>query len=559
MSVVERTWLGRADNPLCCWVYTCSGSANLDSARGAVVMCQSVGSERHVSYRGMRQLAERLADLGFVVVRFDWSGEGNSAPADASLDKVENSRRDLAQVISTVREWGLATVNIVGLGMGALLAGHLATDMTGITSLIMLDPPASGQRFLRRQRAILGTLELPTASDENTYGPGARFRPIDVAALKRLKLSHVNLPEVATATVSRACGREGESPYPGGSGNWTSSEFEAFLDRDGMMAIVAHRLLNYVTTWVCEHNPSGSGYEVTIDLHPTTEFEIDGVRVRESMLSLPTGMPAMLTEPASAPAAKATLFVAPATQPMDGPVGLWTEAARAAAAHGSNALRFDRHGVGELGGKAPFDAEAFSVSYLDDIAVAAEWLRARYQRSPLGVGLCSSAYLLMLPSVAPLFEKVLAFNLAAFDADPSTIPLGQRHPLFAENAGEIVPGLQTPTKGYRRWLKHHLPHSMWVALGRAGVARAPDRFLQTAARATKVDMIFGPFDGRNAVAQRVPEAIARVPPDRIRFISEAYLDHTSLTPTGREVMLRILLAELDHPADRLGQQQAQAG
>jgi alpha-beta hydrolase superfamily lysophospholipase len=48
------------------------------SARGGILLCNPVGDDSVRAHRPLRHLAQRLANEGFAVLRFDYDGTGDS-------------------------------------------------------------------------------------------------------------------------------------------------------------------------------------------------------------------------------------------------------------------------------------------------------------------------------------------------------------------------------------------------------------------------------------------------------------------------------------------------
>src|SRR4051812_14593525 len=65
----------------------------------AVVLCPPLGSDYVGVYRVWRTLAERLAALGFDVLRFDYQGTGDSAGDSAEPRRLEAWIGDIERVV----------------------------------------------------------------------------------------------------------------------------------------------------------------------------------------------------------------------------------------------------------------------------------------------------------------------------------------------------------------------------------------------------------------------------------------------------------------------------
>ncbi|MEM7392199.1 MAG: alpha/beta hydrolase, partial [Verrucomicrobiota bacterium] len=85
----------------------------------AIVLCYPVAPEYARTHRAVRHLAIRLSKAGFPVLRFDYSGNGDSG---GESDKVELGHwlNDLSTAIDEVRrQSGRRRICIIGLRLGA--------------------------------------------------------------------------------------------------------------------------------------------------------------------------------------------------------------------------------------------------------------------------------------------------------------------------------------------------------------------------------------------------------------------------------------------------------
>ena len=121
-----------------------------------IVMCNAMGHEATRANRNLQQLAIRLSQDGFDVVRFDFASTGNSTgrAADATLDQW---RSDIAAVVQKIRcepmfEPSTHNVSLLGIRLGATLLAQ--TPLTGIDKAILWDPIVSGQDYLNMLRSM---------------------------------------------------------------------------------------------------------------------------------------------------------------------------------------------------------------------------------------------------------------------------------------------------------------------------------------------------------------------------------------------------------------------
>jgi uncharacterized protein len=130
-----------------------------------IVLCNPLGGEYLYSHRALRQLAHRLAERGFHVLRFDYSSSGDSGGECETADAVQWTR-DTALAIEELEERaGLDKVCLVGLRLGALIALNAASGRRDVDGLVLWEPlrsvPAYLDELQAAQRSLTASLELP--------------------------------------------------------------------------------------------------------------------------------------------------------------------------------------------------------------------------------------------------------------------------------------------------------------------------------------------------------------------------------------------------------------
>ena len=119
----------------------------------AVLLCPPWGREYQYSHRTLTVLGGRLQARGAHVLRFDYSGTGDSwgDSTEASLDLwIE----DLGHAVEELRMTsGLQMVDVVGLRLGAFLAARAAASMPNIRTLLLWDPVTSGTAWIEEMGA----------------------------------------------------------------------------------------------------------------------------------------------------------------------------------------------------------------------------------------------------------------------------------------------------------------------------------------------------------------------------------------------------------------------
>lgn len=131
----------------------------VSAARGGVLLCYPFGQEYMRAHRAFRQLALLLSQRGCHVLRFDYSGTGDSG-GDADGASLAQWRRDIAAAIDELKESvGLPRVSLVGLRLGAALMTEVAAERDDVERLVLWDPVVEGAAYLDEVRAHASHVE----------------------------------------------------------------------------------------------------------------------------------------------------------------------------------------------------------------------------------------------------------------------------------------------------------------------------------------------------------------------------------------------------------------
>ena len=96
-----------------------------------------------------RILADLLAREGFLSMRFDWSGTGDS---NGSLDSVglDTWVEDLGLAIAELRDaHEVSRVVVIAQGLAAAITAHASARVPAVDDLVLVDPVVRGQDHLR--------------------------------------------------------------------------------------------------------------------------------------------------------------------------------------------------------------------------------------------------------------------------------------------------------------------------------------------------------------------------------------------------------------------------
>ena len=143
-------FFGRSQQPLFGIYHPAKGN---DRGMG-VVLCPPIGQEYMRTHRALRQLALQLAKAGLHVLRFDFSGLGDSAGdnTDASIAAWSD---DIATAIDELKDSaGVRTVSVVGIRIAAAMACLAARERSDVDSLVLWDPVVAGADYLAELLAL---------------------------------------------------------------------------------------------------------------------------------------------------------------------------------------------------------------------------------------------------------------------------------------------------------------------------------------------------------------------------------------------------------------------
>jgi exosortase A-associated hydrolase 2 len=124
--------------------------AALDCEREhGIVLCYPFASEYIRTHRLFVYLANKLAETGFHVLRFDYFGTGDSAgelteaSTDIWLDNIRSAAEELRESA------GVSVISLMGMRLGATLAALAAHSDSSFENLIIWDPVFNGETFLQ--------------------------------------------------------------------------------------------------------------------------------------------------------------------------------------------------------------------------------------------------------------------------------------------------------------------------------------------------------------------------------------------------------------------------
>lgn len=114
----------------------------------AAVVCHPFGHEYITLHRALRQLASQIARHDIGVLRFDYSGTGDS-PGRLGDARLDAWRQEVGEAVDEARRLtGAERVALVGVRLGAVLALATARQRGDVDALALWDPIIWGRSYI---------------------------------------------------------------------------------------------------------------------------------------------------------------------------------------------------------------------------------------------------------------------------------------------------------------------------------------------------------------------------------------------------------------------------
>ncbi len=441
----------------------CLHEAHPVCADVGVVVCASFGREEINAHRTLRTIAERLAQAGVPVLRYDAPGTGDSPGDAADAEAVQRWHDAVGLACAALRaHTGVAKIVLLGHRLGALLAMRAAVARDDIAAFVALAPLASGRAFVR-ETAMLGRLGDDGASlDPQAASAVPVRRGADgtiesggfvLAAPLADTLRALEPADAAPASRILVVDRDDLAPSDRLVRRWRDAGAQVdhrrlpgyagmMLDPEFHVPPVA--IISSVTDWVVGTvraiGHPGRGHACD----PPAGIECAPVALstdlRECVLTLDpagTSLSAVVTFCDAGQADADETYVAVATRRIGrvlvvlnagatrriGPGRLHVRLARHMASAGWAVVRLDMPGLGDSARAAPADDDAPGTVYprqaIAQLVRAIEWMRRHWRVRELRVtGVCSGAYhAWQLAAAGAPVDGVVPINPLTFDPD----------------------------------------------------------------------------------------------------------------------------------------------
>jgi pimeloyl-ACP methyl ester carboxylesterase len=552
---LDLIWFGQPHRPLAGYLHMPPGRIT-----GGVLICPPFGYEAICAHRTLRCTAERLADAGYLVLRFDYAGTGGSSGTGFEPDLLERWQDSVLAGVDELRRWGVERPSLVGMRLGAALACAVAGRGARLGPIVLWAPVTSGRRYWRELRAQAAISPGGATGDGSLNVMGHPVPPDVVRALKSWNpLGNVD-PDTSMLVVQSPGWRDADDAAadfaaaglrPGSIEAPGTSEV---LERSAEEAKAPMALIRSLCDWI-DAASSRSGKLVA----PECRASVDDTRViktetglvEEQIVTVASRrLPGVITRPIGASARSGVIFLNNGVAPAVGPGRAWVEFARELGVDGVASLRFDFSGIGNgpntsrrLTGRDRMYTRARAAELL----AAVDRLRADGVQDITVVGLCSGAHVAVRTAAyRGRVENIFAINLAVHYLP--NIGVGPWiHRLWGLTA---LPMSKRPVAEMLR----RVPERLWMFLDRVRIFPSPACFLRRAwARKTYVRLVFAEGDrGLHDVRCRSSRAIALMVADgQMGLDVITRLDHSMFERTQRSAVMAALRQTCDRSAQPL--------
>lgn len=404
-------------------------------ARGrAIVLCPPLGYENICAYPAMRELAERLAKLGYPVLRFDYEGTGDSGGLDSDPARVKSWTDSVSLAVDEVRALsGVEEVCLFGVRIGANLALAAAAERGDVERLVLWNACASGRAYAKELKMFriyaeqTGELQArPKAEgDTNEESGGFLLTEETLKGLKTLEPGKLaKRPASHVLVIGRDDVPDDDKIAKAAEAQGASTKYEKLPGYAEMM-VAPHKtvfpeavfkaLVDWLDAAPAEAKP--------VTAKPTAQERgrvAEGVYEEVVRFGPQKGFFAVLTVPEDEAKAKKNplvIFSNTAGNYRIGPNRMYVEMGRKLAALGIASARLDVSGIGD---STIWDGEwpnhPYSEQLVDDVRALIKHLSDSKRFERFGVaGLCSGAYVAYHTAIAePLVTSIALINLQIF-------------------------------------------------------------------------------------------------------------------------------------------------
>ncbi|HVU82155.1 MAG TPA: hypothetical protein VHD89_09150 [Rhodanobacteraceae bacterium] len=431
----EAGWFGPGDRPRFGWLYRPDKPAPNNVG---VVIVPPFGREDICAHRTLRHLAEDSARAGFVSLRFDLDGTGDSAGDDADPDRIAAWLASIHDACDLARMAGSTGVVLVGVRLGATLACLAAEHRTDIAALVAFNAVVSGKAYLRELRAFQAAMNLqpPPAPGDSGGQESSGFLLTDptCAALKAIDLAAEDVLPAPVIWVLERDDLPERKDWPerlkklGGIVDVQRVPGYADMLNDPHANRIAQTFIDACVA--CARSLPGfsaSAVSTTSPLvRPRVALNVGGVAITEEVLTPGAGLFGILALPGDGNIERAVLMLNAGAIRHIGSNRMDVLLARQLASAGLAVLRADLTGMGDSPART---GAAENIVYgphcLEDVGLLVAWLRGLGARNLAAGGMCSGAYHVLRAMIArQAIDRAYLINCLAYGPTVAFDPEG---------------------------------------------------------------------------------------------------------------------------------------
>jgi pimeloyl-ACP methyl ester carboxylesterase len=397
--------------------------------RVGVVICPSLMQDALVSHVSLRLLADKLAEAGYWVLRFDYPGTGDSA-AEGDIEPPEGHWRAWQESVNGAADWLRATTGAVelvlcGLRIGATLATLVAAERADVAGVIQLAPVVRGNSYVRQllvQAQIQTGKALPPDQDLAFYE--FRFSPRTLDEMRAVDLRKLRMqsgqkiavyPRADSKLVDECTAAWNAQGTQVVRGDWP--KLEPMMRHN---IIDEHTLADFedVIAWLSRAVPYDATHRAVVPQPGVATLKLPGCVEQPMYFGRRGRLFGILCQPESGRPDMAVIMTNSGRDPHYGSCRQSVTLARRLARAGVASLRMDFAGLGDsLGsvGREHLLTPMFEQDRLPDIKGALDALeRLGYRRFALQ-GLCAGAYHSFTAGLSdPRVNALLLVNIPLF-------------------------------------------------------------------------------------------------------------------------------------------------
>lgn len=504
--------------------------------RGSVVVCPPIGYESVCAHRALRALAVNLCQQGFVVMRFDYDGTGNSVGVPTDPHRVVSWSDSVRDAVAELAELYPAAPVLVGLRFGASLAARGVTEGVACRGLVLWDPVLDGRRYSRSLKLLAASREESSSSTDISVG-GILFSSETLAEIASVKvqLDGVGGPGLV---IDRS---EQELPSMALPADWDRLALAgtaALLDTDAELSIVPDEILRSIEEWIVSgageaSEALGAPTLLPTSVEPFAERSLTHVAGRVG----PGSLFCIETVETGRTPNSAVLMLNNGVAQAVGPGRSWVELARILALDGYHVLRLDLSGLGESPARPGRpENDPYPVMAGEDIADTVDHVVAQHVERVACLGLCSGAQLSFDAATrSPAIEVIMSIN-GRFD-----MPFHDKRADRSRRAARQTVGLAAFPLSKTRLLStiERLPPWLWSLLDKVHLVALPTHPLRRyRQRRGSTLLVFGPRElGLRALRGRAGrEFDGIVSDDRVELRVIPQLDHSMFNLDARSTV-----------------------